>query len=146
MAHSGLRPDNTTATPNGYKISHHDRPNKAGGGIAIIYKQGIDCTTTTDDTTPIMEHLNFKIQTDAKSTNKGSLPYRPPGPRPTFCSTIPNIIAPLATDTNDYIFLRDLIFHLGDPSDNNTSNLLESMSNISLKQLVNRPTHRADTH
>ena len=85
-----------------------------------------------------MESLNFKLQTEGKSTIKGTLAYPPPGPRLSFCNIIPDFIATLAIDSKDYLFIGDLNFHL-----NNPSNLLESMSNIGLKKLVTSPTHYA---
>ena len=88
-------PDIVSATPDGYKIAHRDSITKQGGGIAIIHKENISCTTTTDNATQAMEHLNFKLQTDGKTNIRGTLAYRPPGPRPSFCNTIPNLIGPL---------------------------------------------------
>ena len=136
-------PDITTATPNGYKIVHRDRINKYGGGIAIIHQNTLRCTTSTNDTTPIMEHLNFQLQTDGKTTIRGMLVYRPPGAHPAFFNVIPDFIAPLTIDSEHYIFLGDHNFHLDNTNDTNTADLLESLSNIGLKQLVTDPTHRA---
>ena len=115
---------------------------KAGGDI-VIYKDTHRCTTSSDDITPIMEHRNFQLQMDGKTTIRGTLAYQPPGPHPDFCNATPDFIAPLAMDSENYIFLGDLNFHLHNTSNTNTANLLRSLNNIGHKQLVAEPTHIA---
>ncbi|KAJ1149442.1 hypothetical protein NDU88_002252 [Pleurodeles waltl] len=56
-------PDIATAIPEGYKISRKDRTNQVGGGIAIVFKDSISATTSTEDTPLAAEHLHFQIRT-----------------------------------------------------------------------------------
>lgn len=62
---------------------------------------------------------------------------------PQLLQHIPDLIPPIAIDSEHYILLGNLNFHLHDPSDTNTTDLLESMSNIGLRQLVTDPTRIA---
>ena len=88
-------------------------------------------------------HETSQLQTDGKTTIRGTLTHRPPGPRPAFCNASHDFIAPLAIDSKHYIFRGDLNFHLDNTDDTNTADLLESMSNIRLKQLVTDLTYVA---
>ena len=81
-----------------------------------------------------MEHMHFKLQTDSKTTIKGTLTYRPTGPRTHF---IHLLTAPFAMGTKDFNF------HLDDPKDSNSMDLLESLQSICLTQLVQGSTHTA---
>ncbi|KAJ1120807.1 hypothetical protein NDU88_008956 [Pleurodeles waltl] len=133
-------PDIATAIPEGYKISRKDRTNQVGGGIAIVFKDSISVTTSTEDTPLAAEHLHFQIRTDPRTTLRGSLVYRPPGPRAPFSDAIADFISPHALASPDYILLGDLNFHLEQNNDPNTTTLL---ANLGLKQLVNTATHIA---
>ena len=62
------------------------------------------------------------------------------GPHLAFCNAIPDFIAPFAIDSNLYIFLGDLNFHLENTDDADTADLL---ANLGLEQLVTDPTHIA---
>ncbi|KAJ1084340.1 hypothetical protein NDU88_004491 [Pleurodeles waltl] len=129
-------PDIAIAIPDGYKIIRRDRVNQTGGGIAIIHKNTIRITTAD-------EHLHFQIHTDPKTTLRGTLIYRPPGPRTQFSEDIMDFISPHALPSADYILLGDLNFHLENNMDRNTIALLDNLANLGLKQLVNTPTHYA---
>ncbi|KAJ1083161.1 hypothetical protein NDU88_003321 [Pleurodeles waltl] len=136
-------PDIATAIPEGYKISRKDRTNQVGGGIAIVFKDSISVTTSTEDTPLAAEHLHFQICTDPRTTLRGSLIYRPPGPRAPFSDAIADFISPHALASPDYILLGDLNFHLEQNNDPNTTTLLDNLANLGLKQLVNTATHIA---
>ncbi|KAJ1091425.1 hypothetical protein NDU88_004551 [Pleurodeles waltl] len=136
-------PDIATAIPEGYKISRKDRTNQVGGGIAIIFKDSISVTTSTEDSPLAAEHLHFQIRADPRTTLRGSLVYRPPGPRAPFSNAIADFISPHALASPDYILLGDLNFHLEQNNDPNTTTLLDNLANLGLKQLVNTATHIA---
>ncbi|KAJ1178195.1 hypothetical protein NDU88_003442 [Pleurodeles waltl] len=136
-------PDIAIAIPDGYKISRRDRTNQVGGGIAIVFKDSINVTTSTEDTPLAAEHLHFQIHTDPRTTLRGTLIYRPPGPRALFSDSITDFISPHALASPDYILLGDLNFHLEQNNDPNTTALLANLTNLGLKQLVNTPTHIA---
>ncbi|KAJ1185435.1 hypothetical protein NDU88_002227 [Pleurodeles waltl] len=136
-------PDIAIAMPEGYKISMKDRTNQVGGGIAIVFKDSISVTTSTEDTPLAAEHLHFQIRTDPRTTLRGSLIYRPPGPRAPFSDSITDFVSPHALASPDYILLGDLNFHLEHNNDPNTTALLANLANLGLKQLVNTPTHIA---
>ncbi|KAJ1123466.1 hypothetical protein NDU88_001935 [Pleurodeles waltl] len=136
-------PNIAIAIPDGYKIIRKDRTNRTGGGIAIAHKSSIRIATYTDDSLPDAEHLHFSIHSDPKTTLRGTLIYRPPGPRKKFSEDIADFISPHALPSTDYILLGDLNFHLENRTNNNTTALLDNLANLGLKQLVNTPTHYA---
>ncbi|KAJ1134487.1 hypothetical protein NDU88_000938 [Pleurodeles waltl] len=136
-------PDIAIAIPDGYKIIRKDRTNCIGGGIAIAHKSSIRISTHVDDSLPDAEHLHFAIHSDPKTTLRGTLMYRPPGPRTKFSEDIADFVSPHALPSTDYILLGDLNFHLENHTDNNTTALLDNLANQGLKQLVNTPTHHA---
>ncbi|KAJ1214661.1 hypothetical protein NDU88_002279 [Pleurodeles waltl] len=136
-------PDIAIAIPQGYKISRRDRTNGVGGGIAIIHKDSIKISTNTDDTLTTAEHMHFQIHTDPNTTLRGTLIYRPPGPRPQFSDTIADLISTHALASTDYILLGDLNFHLENNNDANSTALIDNLANLGLKQLVTTPTHAA---
>ncbi|KAJ1104746.1 hypothetical protein NDU88_002155 [Pleurodeles waltl] len=134
-------PDIAIAIPDGYKITRKDRTNQVGGGIAFIYKSSINITTSTEDTLIAAEHMHFQIHTDPRTTLRGTLVYRPPGPSALFSESITDFISPHAIASPYYILLGDLNFHLEQNNDTNTTTLLDNLANLGLKQLVNTPTH-----
>ncbi|KAJ1116180.1 hypothetical protein NDU88_004398 [Pleurodeles waltl] len=136
-------PDIAIAIPDGYKIIRRDRFNRTGGGIAIAHKSSISISTHTDNSLPDAEHLHFVIHIDPKTTLRGTLMYRPPGPRTKFSEDIADFVNPHALSSTDYILLGDLNFHLENHTDNNTTAVLDNLANLGLKQLVNTPTHYA---
>ncbi|KAJ1092168.1 hypothetical protein NDU88_005280 [Pleurodeles waltl] len=136
-------PDIAIAIPDGYKIIRKDRTNRIGGGIAIAHKNTIRISTDTDNSLPDAEHLHFTIHSDPKITLRGTLMYRPPGPRTKFSEDIADFVNPHALSSTDYILLGDLNFHLENLTDNNTTALLDNLANLGLNQLVNTPTHYA---
>ncbi|XP_069057811.1 uncharacterized protein [Pleurodeles waltl] len=54
-------PSTTTTTPTDYKIAQRVCLHKPGEGLTIIYKESFKCTTT-ENTTPFIEHLHIKLQ------------------------------------------------------------------------------------
>ncbi|KAJ1200296.1 hypothetical protein NDU88_004120 [Pleurodeles waltl] len=136
-------PDIAIAIPDGYKISRRERTNQVGGGIAIVFKDSINVTISTEDTPLAAEHLQFQIHTDPRTTLRGTLIYRPPGPRALFSDSITDLISPHALASPDYILLGDLNVHLEQNNDPNTTALLDNLTNLGLKQLVITPTHIA---
>ncbi|KAJ1170020.1 hypothetical protein NDU88_001901 [Pleurodeles waltl] len=140
---SSSAPDIAIAIPDGYKVARKDCVNQTGGGIAIIYRNTINITTTTEDTPLAAEHVHFQIHTDPKTTLRGTLIYRPPGPRAQISETIEDFISPHALASPEYILLGDLNFHLEKNNVNNTTTLLDNLANLELKQLVSTPTHIA---
>ncbi|KAJ1105718.1 hypothetical protein NDU88_003123 [Pleurodeles waltl] len=136
-------PDIAIAIPDGYKIIRKDRTNRTGRGIAIAHKSSIRISTHTDDSLPDAEHLHFTIHSDPKTTLRGTLMYRPPGPRTKFSEDIADFVNPHALSSTDCILLGDLNFHLENLTDNNSTALLDNLANLGLKQLVNTPTHYA---
>ncbi|KAJ1209000.1 hypothetical protein NDU88_004379 [Pleurodeles waltl] len=133
-------PDIAIANPQGYTISRRDRTNGVGGGIAIIHKDSIKISTNTDDSFTTAEHMHFQIHTDPNTTLRGTLIYRPPGPRPQFSDTIADLISTHALASTDYILLGDLNFHLENNNDANSTALINNLANLGLKQLVTTPT------
>ncbi|KAJ1124555.1 hypothetical protein NDU88_003006 [Pleurodeles waltl] len=136
-------PDIAIAIPDGYKITRRDCTNQVGRGFSIVFKDSINVTTSTEDTTLAAEHLHFQIHTDPRTTLRGTLIYRPPGPCALFSNSITDFISPHALASPDYILLGDLNFHLEQNNDPNTTALLDNLANLGLKQLVNTPTHIA---
>ncbi|KAJ1196519.1 hypothetical protein NDU88_000389 [Pleurodeles waltl] len=136
-------PDIAIAIPDGYKMTRRDRPNGIGGGIAIAHKSTLKIHTHTDDTLKTAEHLHLWIHTDPNTTLRGTLIYRPPGPRAPFCDSIADFTSNHALTSTDYILLGDLNFHLENNNDANTTSLIDNLSNLGLGQLVNTPTHIA---
>ncbi|KAJ1188596.1 hypothetical protein NDU88_005355 [Pleurodeles waltl] len=140
---SASEPDIAITRPEGYKIARRDRSNKPGGGIAIVHKNTIRVSTSSHDTINSTDHLHFKIHINVNTTLRGTLVYRSKGPRPHLCSDIADTISTQALASTDYILLGDLNFHLENTNDINTTNLIDNLDNLGLKQLITSPTHTA---
>ena len=65
--------------PSGYKCIALPQPNKKGGGIAIIHREGINATLQNNSCTPNVEHAVFNIDNKGpQESNQLHLVYRPP--------------------------------------------------------------------
>ncbi|KAJ1164013.1 hypothetical protein NDU88_004460 [Pleurodeles waltl] len=108
--------------------------------VAFITESWMNASSAPDITTAIPKATRSPEKT---APTRGSLVYRPPGPRAPFSDAIVDFISPHALASPDYILLGDLNFHLEQNNDPNTTTLLDNLANLGLKQLVNTATHIA---
>ncbi|KAJ1198862.1 hypothetical protein NDU88_002701 [Pleurodeles waltl] len=141
LCNDSSAPDIAIAIPDGYKISRRDRINGIGGGIAIVHKATLEVHTHLDDTLKSAELMHFQIHTDPITTLRGTLIYRPPGPRALLSNAIADLASTHTLASMDYILLRDLNIHLENNNNVNSTTLIDNLANLGLRQLVNAPTH-----
>lgn len=128
------------ALPPEYGILRRDRDKSRRGGLAIVYKIGLNCCITMSPL-PDCESFIFAITFGPTSTFSGILIYRPPGPYGNFCSNILDSISNLASTLPNFTVLGDLNLHFEDTTHSTTKYLIEGLSTLQLALKSNSHTH-----
>ena len=123
----------------GYNAEHNSRLNKAGGGISLFVKNGIEYYKRSDlqFTTPTMESLFSEIDKDVfKSSNNIiiGVAYRPPyTDLDAFNDHMSNIISILKTERKSCYLLGDFNLNLlNADTHNDTQGFIDLMYSVSL--------------
>ena len=116
-----------------YNLYKLPRTNFRGGGLAVIYKRQTELTLLSHISTSDFEAAFFCFP---KKVMTPCLIYRPPsGSTKLFLEFLSNNIQPLLTETD--------LFLIGDFNMPQRAALNSFFQEISLTQLVKKPTHRA---
>ncbi|XP_062595717.1 uncharacterized protein LOC134257091 [Saccostrea cucullata] len=135
--------------PSCYEIIRQDRNSgRRGGGIALVFKNGIDVTVlnTSSDIFTQFEHLKVTVRIEDMRMNLCII-YRPP-PSTVNGLTTSQFFSEWDTylDQNtifpqDLVITGDFNFHVDNRSDPEASRLLQSLDDRNLIQHVDEPTH-----
>lgn len=134
--------------PPGYSIHHVPRLDKRGGGVAVIFKDGLD-VKQTDSTNDAFTHFERMECTIAVSDIQVKLCiiYRPPPSKQNgFKNTVffeewSNYLDSLAVEPKELIITGDLNFHVDDPADVDARHFTDSLDIHGLVQHVQGATH-----
>lgn len=126
----------------GYKIYHHFRKEKTGGGVAVIYKASLKLVRVFHNQSELFESISVKVKLQDGTSVLTSCLYRPPGSMRHFLSDFEEFIADIFTRFEKIIICGDLNIHLDKISAHSTE-FQNIISSYGLNQLVASATHKA---
>lgn len=88
-----------------------DREHKRGGGIAIIFRDGLRVVGSSGGSSPNCETLSFQITLNHNYTLRGLLIYRPPKMQSSLLDNISSFLE-ASINLSDYTVLGDFNYHL----------------------------------
>ncbi|XP_078512010.1 uncharacterized protein LOC144771445 [Lissotriton helveticus] len=133
-------PEILEALPNGYGIVRIDR-GAGRGGIAIIYKHGINCSLVPANITDGEAGL-FTISLATNYVVKGLLIYRPPGPHLHFTPSLIDYFIQPAIRFEKLLVLGDMNLHLDDALSSGAQELCQELEVLQIILKSELPTHK----
>ena len=133
-----------TLRENGYSIYHFNRTDRAGGGVAFIYK---DCLKFSGGKSYNHDTFECIVGSMASSSSKKInfvLVYRLIELAPSlFLSEFYNFIEKVFVQFNNIIILGDFNLHVNQVFNPEVINFNSIISSFGLSQLIDEPTHVA---
>jgi hypothetical protein len=134
--------------PPGYNILHVARPDKRGGGVAVLFKEGLGVQTVNhkDDVFTQFEHMECSVKTDTTQVRL-CLIYRPPPSTKNgfsitkFFDEWSAYLDYITTVPEEIIITGDLNFQLDDPTNINVRRFSGQLDAHGLIQHVTGATH-----
>ena len=131
----------TRLCPKGYKSLSIYRQDKIGGGIAIIYKSGLNISSSRDEPYKTMESSSFIISNGNKQLNLTAI-YRPPNTNVLeFCNELASLLENNINSISELLLLGDFNIAVNKPSDSGSATYLDVLDSFNLINKVNKPTH-----
>ncbi len=134
-------------TPNGYNLKHEPRNDRQGGGVAIIYREGIKCEGRPSIQPTTFEHMVYKFTSHVKSMTLAVL-YRPTHseknnkPMSLFFDELTDLLENLSTSVDELLVVGDFNIHVDNKLNRDAIHLLDLLDSFNLIQHVNEPTHK----
>ena len=129
--------------PNGYRLLHSPRSAGRGGGVGLLYKQGIGSKTR------IFEHsfTSFEcidVTFVARKSLRAIVVYRPPGGASVgvFLEEFSSLLQETVICPEELLIYGDFNFHMDDKADWDATRFGELLDLFNLKQHVCVPTHK----
>ncbi|CAL9690879.1 unnamed protein product [Knipowitschia caucasica] len=126
-------------TPPGYSYLDNPRPERRGGGIAVIYQHNLNLRPISIPATTSFEHLVFRLS-GSQSPIVGII-YRPPKTCTSFLSDFTDFYTQLSSISPSVLLLGDFNIHVDNPHSKFTADFLDILNCLNLTQYVNSPTH-----
>lgn len=134
--------------PVGYNIYHKNRNNRRGGGIALLFKEGIDITdlTNSDGQLNQFEHMEFSLRS-GDVLFRLCVIYKPPpstsnGLRNTaFFDEWELYLDQNAIISQELLITGDFNFHIDDPDDPDAKKFQQTLDDRNLSQHIREATH-----
>ena len=127
----------------GYSMYHCHRPDKVGGGVAIIAKANFvpkNGKTVTYKTFEVFIQ-SLKIHKNSRPVTLVTLYRLGKESKSDFISEFYSFIEFLITNFTNFIICGDFNIHVNKPSENFVSDFNDILNTFSLKQSINEPTH-----
>ena len=132
----------TRLCPKGYKSLSISRQDKAGGGIAIVYKSELNISSARDEPYKTMELYSFIISTGNRPINLITI-YRPPNTNVLeFCNELANLLQTNINSSGELILLGDFNIAVNKPFDVGPATFLDVLDSFNVVSKVDKPTHR----
>ena len=129
--------------PNGYRLLHSPRSAGRGGGVGLLYKQGIGSKIR------IFEHsfTSFEcidVTFVARKSLRAIVVYRPPGGASVgvFLEEFSSLLQETVICPEELLIYGDFNFHMDDKADWDATRFGELLDLFNLKQHVCVPTHK----
>ena len=128
--------------PSGFRIHLIARPDRPGGGIAIIVKQSISMKVLNTYQSPSCELTEVQLTIGSQCIHLVAV-YRPSGASVVsfmdeFCDIIENSIV----SSGHLLIAGDFNFHIDNANNPDAANFMDIVASFGLKQHVNGATHK----
>ncbi|ELU02068.1 hypothetical protein CAPTEDRAFT_218127 [Capitella teleta] len=128
-------------TPTGYALKHLPRPNRRGGGLALIQSSAIHTTPLCNISRPSFEGFETNISHKKCSICLVAI-YRPPSSSPAkYFNEFSDVMSSIIATCNDIIIVGDFNIHLDTPHIPSAKGLISIMDDMNLYQHVHEPMH-----
>ncbi|ELT91073.1 hypothetical protein CAPTEDRAFT_206174 [Capitella teleta] len=128
-------------TPTGYALKLLPRPNKRGGGLALIHSSAIHTTLLCNISRPSFEGFETNISHKKCSICLVAI-YRPPSTSPVkFFNEFSDVMSSIIVTRNNIIIVGDFNIHVDTPHISTAKGLISIMDDMNLYQHVHEPTH-----
>ena len=127
-------------TPPGYRIQHLPRPNKRGGGLAIIYRTVLEMESIKPTNFKTFECFTTSVK-HSKASFQLAIVYRPPQTStPDFLEEFAELIENLSIHTN-HLIAGDFNFPVNVADHTDANKLISLLDCSNYTQHVNAATH-----
>ena len=132
--------------PSGYKFLHIPRDRK-GGGVALIYKEGIDIKPQECRIYSTFEYMECLLKSNSRWVRLLIL-YRPPPSKENrltykaFISEFTCILEILSLSVGELCIIGDFNLHVDNLKDSSAAKFLNLLEVFGLQQNVSKPTHK----
>lgn len=126
-------------TPPGYFYLDNPRPDRRGGGIAVIYHNKLNLRPISIPTSSSFEHLVFRLP--GSQSLIVAILYRPPKTCSSFLSDFTDFFTQLSSISPFILVLGDFNIHIDCPKSKFTADFLDILNCLNLTQHVSSPTH-----
>ena len=128
-------------TPVGYSLLQVPRSNKSGGGVAMLFKSGLNIKEQPAEAHSAFEHMEALLQT-VNNTVRLCVPYRPPSSSITaFLQEFAQYMDALSTASGQLIVVGDFNIHCDSADNQHTRKFLDLLNSMNLQQSVEEATH-----
>ena len=134
--------------PKGYDFCHVPRDDRQGGGIACIYKNGLNLTKLDAPYVTTMEIMELLLNVNSVKIRVITI-YRPPPSEKkkysmsSFYREFYELMAHYVLTTEDLIICGDLNFHVNNSSSEEAQKFMDILESFDLVQHIMEPTHRS---
>ena len=135
----------------GFKLHPSNCNSRRGGGLAIVYKDGLEVDLTQEGELPSFHFAIWKIKSGNQYVFAISI-YKPPYTSSNqiidaqFIKEFAEWIPYITTQHKNTIVLGDFNFHANDSTDVNTNIFQDTMAATGLDQWVDFPTQQTRQH
>uniref|UniRef100_A0A8C6KI16 Reverse transcriptase domain-containing protein n=1 Tax=Nothobranchius furzeri TaxID=105023 RepID=A0A8C6KI16_NOTFU len=124
--------------PSGYSFLSQPRGSGRGGGLAVVFRDHLPCSSTTSGHFASFELQLIKV--GRKDPFYCAVVYRPPGPNSSFLQEFSDFLSS-TVKLSRLVIVGDFNIHVDDPSDHFAMNFSSLMDSFSFTQHVSGPTH-----
>ena len=130
-----------SVVPNGYSIEHVARPNRKGGGVAVIYKSTLGITVNQPQAVTTFEYIDVSFQ-HCSNTIRLLVVYRPPStPSQKFLSEFSKLTDQLNISSGMLLIVGDFNIHVDNQSCKFATDFMTHLDVSNLCQHVTSSTH-----
>ncbi|KAF7229196.1 transcript variant X3, partial [Nothobranchius furzeri] len=122
----------------GYSFLSQPQGSGRGGGLAVVFRDHLPCSSTTSGHFASFELQLIKV--GRKDPFYCAVVYRPPGPNSSFLQEFSDFLS-FTVKLSRLVIVGDFNIHVDDPFDHFAMNFSSLMDSFSFTQHVSGPTH-----
>ena len=127
--------------PHGFSLLHTPRPQKSGGGVAVIYRSQLKANIIHNNSYNSFEIIAIKFTISNSNFNIYTI-YRPPSTsNAPFIAEFSTLLEDVISLPSEIIFLGDFNIHVDTPTLPNCAPFITLLDTFHLSQHINFPTH-----
>ncbi|CAJ1082756.1 hypothetical protein KUCAC02_009465 [Xyrichtys novacula] len=127
-----------SAPPN-FSFMSETRKHRKGGGVAILFKDSMQCKQMYYGNFPSFEYVAFQLNSATRAIFLNI--YRPPKYCVNFFDDFTELLSIICIDFDCVVIVGDFNIHVDNPQDRGTKELCCLLDNYGLTQHVTEPTH-----